>query len=456
MTKTGIKVFSVILVLSITGGGFFVGWLFGNDWQFSSNPKQITPEIDGIIEKSEWLRSSYYNIPFYLDINNTIDLVENKANVDGWNYLSVGEDEEYYYIALDLCSDRTNNKEGEWIGFHLANILPDAFSSKLAFSALEDYGFEYFHYNVSGDSVFDDEYTYYPGSANYYDIPIVPGLDYFEVLRGDVDGDLDDLWRHDDAKAMKITSKYYEAVPLVWMEGQFFAVHFGVNITEKFPDEAITPLWSSLSDMDISLTLTSNLTSSPSTHYGNASEFFCAIAEHGGVPGNVSSTTFLSDPNELYFVPDENYYLSADLDHNSINATNGMFYFSVYGWNDEDAFDSTAFEIEIDKISLKLTTENMQTVLGTSLEPTNYAIAYSYGSSDNCEEDHRMFEFKVAKSEFPVLEDDFFYISVSGYGTMALEYTNYWVYPQYAYPSPAIYAYANNREHFLALDMSIT
>ena len=142
MAKNAMTITAVVLILGIGGGAFFVGWLIGNDYQFGTDPKKITPTIDGIIEKREWLRSSYYNIPFYLDVNNDVDPVVDLANVDGWNYLSVAEDEDYYYLALDLCSDRTNNKAGEWLALHIANQIPDAVDSRLAFYTLEDYGYE--------------------------------------------------------------------------------------------------------------------------------------------------------------------------------------------------------------------------------------------------------------------------------------------------------------------------
>ena len=83
-----------LIAVVIGGGGFMMGWLAANDWYFSTTAKQISPDLDGIIERREWLRSTYYNMPFYLDVNNSIDPVAGVANVDGWNYLSVGEDEE--------------------------------------------------------------------------------------------------------------------------------------------------------------------------------------------------------------------------------------------------------------------------------------------------------------------------------------------------------------------------
>jgi hypothetical protein len=455
MAKTT-TILAIALVIGIGGGAFFVGFLMSNDWMINTDPKQLTPTIDGIIEKREWLRSSYYNIPFYLDVDNEVDPVVDLANVDGWNYLSVAEDEDYYYLALDLCSDRTNNKVDEWLALHLANRLPDTYNSKLAFYALEDFGYEYFFYDVETETPFTHYMDLSMGSMSYYDIPIVPETDLMVLDRGTIDGGIDDIWTSFDDLNITLTSKYYEEVPMVWLEGQFFALQFGVNITEKFPDQEIGAFMASLTDMDLDYRLMGNLTSDPAGHFGIANEFFGAVAEHGGEQANMSEIGYLNNYNELYFTADTIATGSVDLDHNSINATNGMFYFSVYGWNDEDVVESTNFEIEIDKLSLRFTVNNFAAIAGNTIAPGNYEIAYSYGPSENCPEDHRQFEFKIAKSEFPTLDDEILYLNLAGYGTMLIAGTNYWMYPHYGFPLPPVYSSLMDKNQFLTFDMSIT
>ena len=446
----------VVGVIVLVGAAGFVGWLWGNDWMFSSNPKQITPEIDGVINKREWARSSY-TIPFYLDVDNDVDTTVGIANVDGWNYMHVAEDENFYYVALDLCSDRTNNIDGEWIAFQLANRLPDTEGSKLAFYALEDFGYEYFFYNVSDDTVFSHEYNPGPpGVTNFGDIPIFPEADSFEVLRGkEANGDLYDMWTDWDDNNFTIKSEYYLADGS-FLAGDFIAVHFGVNITEKFPDEEISTFLSSMTDMDLRLTLKSNLTANNVGHFGVADEYFFAITEHGAMPGNMSSGFFLSDYN-VYDFSANTTSIAPDIDLNylNINASTGMFYFSIYAWNDPDISDPTAYEIEIDKMSLIFQTERVDSIVGNTIETGNYDIAYTYGSSENCAENHRMFEFKIAKSEFPVLDDEMLYVSVGGYGTMALVDSNYWLYPMFGYPLSPIDSSHDEYLDFLPLDMSI-
>ncbi len=447
------KGLAVVLVVVLVGAAGFVGWLWGNDWMFSDKPKQITPDLDGVINKREWARASYM-VPFYLDVDNEIDPLVDKANVDGWNYMYVAEDENYYYVALDLCSDRTNNKDGEWISFQLANRIPDTSGSRLAVLSLEDLGYEYFYYNVTDDTIFEHGIDLGPGSTPYYDIPIVPETDIISVWRGDADGDHYDFWTFEDYKNYTVSSRYYDPDG-IWTSGDFLTVHFAVNITEKLPDGEISAILASMTDMDLHYTLQSNLTSNPPTaHEDYAEQFYCAIAEHGGMPGNMSSGGFLVDPNYMYFDADTITTSSVDLQHTNINATDGMFYFSLHGWNEVNGTDPTAYNIEIDSLDLKLYTDTIDSVYGNSIAPGNYEIAYSYGPSGNCAEDHRIFEFRIAKSEFPVTPDDMLYVSVSGYGTMSIENTNYWLYPIYGWPMPHLYYSPDGKMDFLSLDMS--
>lgn len=455
MAKGIVKFFTVILVLVLAGGAFFVGWFYANDWMFNKSAAKITPVIDGVIEKKEWIRSSYYNIPFYLDVDNDLDPVVNKSNVDGWNYLSVAEDDDYYYIAVDLCSDRTNNKEGEWITFQLANRLPDAEGSKLAFSALEDLGYEYLFYNVSDDSAFEHEYIPSVGFDDYYDIPIVPETDLVEMYRGNSSGDIYDFWTEYDDKNFTVSSWFYDPID-IWLNGSFMDLHFGINVTEKFPDEEISTFMSSLAGMFLELKFISNLTANAAGHVGVPNEFYFAIDQHGEMPGNISDWSYVIAETTVDFTADMYSIRYTPLNLASINASTGMFYFSLRGWNDPDGYDFNPFEIQFDKISLILTTETMATVLGNTIANGNYDIAFSYGPSDNCIEDHRQFEFKIAKAEFPVLDTDILYLMIGGYGTMAIENTDFWLYPKYGYPLSPILSSVDEFYDFLALDMSIT
>ena len=455
----GTTIIGIVLALILAGGTFFLGWYYANDWQFGepppidTSPSLITPVIDGIIGETEWLRSSYYNIPFYLDVDNEPNAA-NISNVDGWNYISVAEDNESYYIALDLCSDRTNDKDGEWLALHLANRLPDTMDSKLAFFALENFGYEYLFYNVSGDSVYDFELNANPGLITYYDIPIFPEADSLEVLRGNTTGDFNDFWTEYDNKNFTGSSYYYEADP-DWLAGDFLDIQFGINITEKIPDEIISMFMPSIGDMDLEIRLKANLTSDPVGHNGDPTEFYFAVAEHGADPTLMSDPLFLANTNEFSFAADTIISPIVDLDHTTINATDGMFYFTIHCWNDPDVVP-TAYEIEIDKLSLRIYGGDIASIIDNTIGTGNYDIAYSYGPSENCAENHRMFEFKISKSEFPILDDEMLYLNVAGYGTMLITGTNYWVYPHYGFPLPPVFWSLSDKHQFLTFDMSIT
>ena len=82
-----------------------------------ANPPMNNVVIDGVINENEWSGADW-KIDFYLDVDNTPDY-NGTINVDGENVLYVGEDLNNLYLALDLCSDRSDNETSEWIGVWL-------------------------------------------------------------------------------------------------------------------------------------------------------------------------------------------------------------------------------------------------------------------------------------------------------------------------------------------------
>lgn len=85
-------------------------------YQHFSQTSFIDPIIDGNIETDVWRYSDLYNYPQYSIFNSSIDNADS-----GWNYLSVGQNQYYLYIALDLTSI-LGDLEDEKMGFYL--ILP--------------------------------------------------------------------------------------------------------------------------------------------------------------------------------------------------------------------------------------------------------------------------------------------------------------------------------------------
>ncbi|NHK32300.1 MAG: hypothetical protein FK730_13175 [Asgard group archaeon] len=454
MKKSGV-ILTIVLIILISGGTFMVGFLWARDFQFIISPTEITPELDGIIEKKEWSRATYNNIAFYLDVDNTIDPIESKSNVDGWNYMHIAEDADYYYVALDLCSDRTNNMEDEWISYFVANRMPEIYGSSLALHSLVDRGFEYVYYNVSGDNVFPDDQDVGGGSNNFYDIPIVPETDIIDVMIGNTSSTYLDFWHNNDGKEYSIES-YFTLPAVLWDEANYIDLQFGIDIGEKMPNIDTASFVSAITDMDLYYRMGSNLESNPGDHISFAERFFCTIAEHGGMPSEHSDPLFLVDDNLVFFPADTMINGNVDLDNNNINATDDMFYFTIHCYNEFNATYPTDFILNIDNLALKFTTTNYHTTVGSTVAPTNYDIAWSYGPSENCVEDHRMFEFRIAKAEFPNVDDDMLYLCVAGYGTMAITGTNFWQYPVYGFPMTPIMSFINDHNDFLAFDMSST
>lgn len=447
------KGLAIALIIIISGSALFIGFLWGNDFQFSDKPKAITPTLDGIINKNEWKRANYYNLPFYLDVDNSFDPLVSKRNVDGWNYISVGEDEENYYIALDLCSDRTNNLEGEWISFHTANRMPEIASSKLALQSLVDYSYEYLYYNVSNDEAFNPFVSSFPFPSNYYDIPYVPEYDSLDLIKGVAENSYLGFWDSSDGQSYRLESNYVEAQS-GWSEGEFIDVMFGINITKKLPQDDVATFFSSITDLDLNFILASDLTAQSSGQLSNAEKFYCGVYEHGGIPGNISDIlSFTANPNVIEFQNDTVEYATVDLDHTTINTTNGMIYFTFHCFNEMNTTYDTNYNVYFDKFSLKITTDSLGTLFGNTITSGGYDIAWSYGVSDMCAKEHRMFEFKIAKSEFPDQIVDKLYLFIAGYGTMSFQGTNYWAYPGSSEDNP-YHGAPDSRSLFLSLDMS--
>jgi hypothetical protein len=454
MKKSGV-IATIILIIVISSGTFLVGYLYANNFQIGTKPKQITPTIDGIIEKREWVRSTYYNLPFYLDVDNSIDPLEGLSNVDDWNYIHVAEDENYYYIALDLCSDRTNNLEDEWISFFLANRMPEIQGSNLALHSLVDYGFEYVYYNVSGDVVFPDAQYVGFGFNDFYDIPIVPETDLMYTIYGNTSSSYLDFWNTNDNRNFTIESFFTDPVGS-WADGDYIDYQFGIDIDEKMPNIDTSTFMSAITDMDLTMMITGNLTSDPYDHISEADEIWCSVFQHGPMPSDHSDPLFDLVFNTISFPANSYVYRTVDLDHSGINNTDGMFYFTIHCWNENNLTDPSAYELYIDNLNLHIRTDNYGTTIGSTITPTNYDIKWSYGPSVNCAENHRQFEFRVAKSEFPNLADDMLYLCVAGYGTMLLVGTDFWQYPSYPYYDNPMFYFLDTNLDFLTLDMSST
>ena len=470
LSKKAIEGIAVgLLIVFLVVPGFILGWTIAR----SMNREPVGPadpvfnvDLDGYFTEDEWKAADYYNFPFYLDVDNRIDPQENKANVDGWNYISIGEDEDNYYIGLDLCSDRTNNLDGEWISLGIGNRIPESYNSELAFYAVENYGFEYLTYNVS-----EDDMTEYKlileGGNDYYDmIPFVPEYDSFSLSRGDVEGDYLDLWSNDDTyneydieNVVTLSSRYYDNI-LNYGAGEWAVLDFAINVSEMFPTHNVSDFLPTINDFYVDMRLTGiNASSDFSSYNESADVIWFSILEHGPMPVDIYEPSFMSVYNNFTFTDTGTFQSrNANLDYTQINSTNGMYHFSIAGWNPHNSTDPQAFDVYINKLTFRMSVMDVRTTTGTSISPGNYDVAFRYGSSVNCAEEHRMFEFRVAKSEFPVVDHNKLYVNVAGYGTMGMEGSNYWMYPginEFIFGGP-LFRYYSESDDFLILDMGST
>ena len=75
--------------------GYYAGYQTAVNLQTVTTGR-ITPTINGLINQWEWIKGDYYNIPKYFE---TMD-----GYTSGYNYLSIGYDFTYLYIAVDMPS----------------------------------------------------------------------------------------------------------------------------------------------------------------------------------------------------------------------------------------------------------------------------------------------------------------------------------------------------------------
>jgi hypothetical protein len=115
----------------------------------------------------------------------------------------IDEDIDNLYLALDLCSDQTNNESGEWVGVWL-NTNNTAISNSDEWAAEVNQGMESLIYDVDNDQLIP---FFDPGGfwdfVSYY---IEQNSD-FDVFNGTLSGDVSDLLSIDN-QFLNITSEY--------------------------------------------------------------------------------------------------------------------------------------------------------------------------------------------------------------------------------------------------------
>ncbi|MFX0049221.1 MAG: hypothetical protein ACFE8G_13830 [Candidatus Hermodarchaeota archaeon] len=361
----------------------------------AANPPMNNVVIDGIINESEWSGADW-KINFYLDVDNTPDF-NGKINVDGENVLYLGEDLNNIYLALDLCSDRSDNETGEWIGVWL-NTANRTFDNYFDWVTFFDNGVETLIHDVEENQ----PWKYYSEDAGIYtehvndDTEIIPTY-------GKLNGTADFLTYWWTPDFVNITSEPVGAYDIFW-------VNFSVDLSNwyPFPDEI-----SDIQRIQIRV----------------GTEHSVSIDEHKLILWNSDSTLpALDDPQQVISLNNQNSYLLELHDYGLANLTvDNKLQFSLYANN------SSPFSTRLERLDFNVY-RNYTNYAGNIWVPhstiTSYQLDWSFGSSPNNATDHRMFEFSIPKVELEHYNsNEELGIIVGGYGTLGyINGSNFWVF----------------------------
>lgn len=360
----------------------------------NANPPMKNIVIDGTISPGEWDDADWI-IPFYLDVDNTPDY-NGKVNVDGNNTLYIGEDKNNLYLALDLCSDRSDNETDEWIGVFL-NTAHRTYHNFFDWAAFFDNGVETLLYNVENDQTWE----YYMKLVGLFtehindDTEIIPTYGKFNGS-----ADLLYYWWTGD---VNITSETVGANELYW-------INFSVDLSKWYPfmDEI-------------------NVIERIQIRVGT--EHSMVIDEHKLILWNSDGTLpALDDPYQVISLNNQNSYLLELYDYGLTNLTaDKKLQFSLFANN------SVSFTTRLDRLDFNVY-RNFTNWAGHVAVPystiKSYQLNRDFGPSPNNATDHRMFEFSIPKTELEHYNsNEELGIIVGGYGTLGyINGSNFWVF----------------------------
>ena len=336
--------------------------------------------IDGDITEDEW-SSPAHKIQWYMDAD--------PENSDGYNYMYIDEDPYNLYVALDLCSDQTNNESGEWVGLWLNTNETDVFNNEwdypVEWEAALNKGMETLLHDVENDKTID----FFADSGLGAWTSVKPSE--WIVVDGKLDGTQSDILWNDDV--------------YLNMESEFNGTHYVYRL-------------------DLDIDFYDSFTIFEDLYVEHVQEVrFWFRAKHNTTIGehflSVSDNQGALNPGIRSAMGTSTSEILGNVDIFRENFTSGTnLRISMNGINDvpfNTSFDFMQYDIYIDQ----------PTVIGqNSVYPyasiRNYDIAWSYGPSANNASDHRQFEIKIPKSELEGYEmDTHLGIIVGGYGTLA-------------------------------------
>ncbi|MFX1324787.1 MAG: hypothetical protein ACFE8N_07515 [Promethearchaeota archaeon] len=360
-----------------------------------ANPPMNNVVIDGVINENEY-NDADWKINFYLDVDNSADF-NGKINVDGENVLYIGEDLNNLYLALDLCSDRSDNETGEWVGIFL-NTANRTFDNFFDWTTFFDNGVETLIHDVEQNRPWE----YYLENIGLYteqindDTEIIPTYGKFE-------GGVDILrywWTPD---VVNISSEPIGGDEIYW-------VNFSVDLSKwyPYPDEL-----NAIQSMQIRV----------------QTEHSIVIDEFKLILWNSDGTLPpLNDPQQVISLNTQNFSVLELFNYGLANLTiDNKLQFSLF------ANYSAPFITRLNRLDFNVY-RNFTNWAGHVSVPystiKSYQLDWSFGSSPNNTTDHRMFEFSIPKTELEYYEsNEELGIIVGGYGTLSyINGSNFWVF----------------------------
>jgi hypothetical protein len=350
--------------------------------------------IDGELSADEW-STAVHKVQWYMDADS--------ENSDGYNYMYLDEDPYNLYIALDLCSDQTNNESGEWVGLWLNTnetaIYNHEWSLPLEWEAALDKGIESLLHDVENDKTV--EFFSDVGSSV---VNIFKPSEWI-VVDGKLEGGLSDIEWNDDIY-LNVTSNF-NGTHHVYRVDHDIDFYDSFSIFEDLYLEHLQKVrfWYR------------------SKNNATIDEHFLSVSDNSGELNpdiNVAMGTGTSEILNSIDIFKENFTSGNNL-RISMNG--------VYDAPFVTSFDFMQFEIYIDEPN-----EIGQNSAYPYASIRDYDIAWAYGPTENNASDHRSFEFKIPKSELEGYEmDTTLGIIAGGYGTLA------------SWPGTHSWVFANNK-----------
>lgn len=360
-----------------------------------ANPPMNNVVIDGVINESEWSGADW-KIDFYLDVDNTPDF-NGKINVDGENVLYLGEDLNNLYLALDLCSDRSDNETDEWIGVWL-NTANRTFDNYYDWVTFFDNGVETLMHDVEENQPWE----YYSEDIGIYTGHISDDTEITPTY-GKFNGSADYLYYWWTADFVNITSETVGVDDIYW-------VNFSVDLSKWYPfqDEI-----NAIKRIQIRV----------------GTQHSVVINEQKLILWNSDGTLPpLNDPLQVISLNNQNSYLLELHDYGLANLTvDNKLQFSLFANN------SSPFNTVLERLDFNVY-RNFTNMAGHVWVPhstvNSYQLDMSFGASPNNATDHRMFEFSIPKTELEHYDsNEELGIIVGGYGTLGyINGSNFWVF----------------------------